>query len=355
MGEPNNALSVYMNRPDRIKSVLEYYIGEKLPDDWRCEEIRGLYTVRNSKGKLSYRQRDFCGKAHAWGTDFRLGIENQDDINLIFPWRLMELDCLTYRTEIEEIQEKNEQENVRYGKEDDFKYRYRKKDRLEPILNLTLYWGRRKWEKPLSIGDMTDMAMLPEELRQLFEDYKIHLIPMRSIPETELEKMDSDLKYVLGLMRRTSSRKKYVEYIQKNWEYFSRIPKSAVDVIDACTNIKNIRKYLRFQDAQGTQSGEEEADMCYALDAIIKDAEEKGKRQGTKQGIQQGVRQGMQRGVKQGIRQGVKQGMQQGVRQGIDRTNRLIQLLLADGRQGDLEKSVIDPRFQKKLFREYRI
>ncbi|MCI9144445.1 MAG: hypothetical protein HFH87_17800 [Lachnospiraceae bacterium] len=79
--------------------------------------------------------------------------------------------------------------------------------------------------------------------------------------------------------------------------------------------------------------------MCYALDAIIKDAEEKGKRQGTKQGIQQGV----------------KQGMQQGVRQGIDRTNRLIQLLLADGRQRDLEKSVTDPRFQKKLFQEYRI
>ena len=67
-----------MNRPDRIKSVLEYYTGEKLPEDWRCEEVRGLYTVRNRKGKLSYRQRDFCGKAHAWGTDFRLWIENQD-------------------------------------------------------------------------------------------------------------------------------------------------------------------------------------------------------------------------------------------------------------------------------------
>ncbi|MCI9141240.1 MAG: hypothetical protein HFH87_01300, partial [Lachnospiraceae bacterium] len=54
MGERNNALSVYVNRPDRIKSVLEYYIGERLPEDWRCEEVRGLYTVRNRKGKLSF-------------------------------------------------------------------------------------------------------------------------------------------------------------------------------------------------------------------------------------------------------------------------------------------------------------
>nr|WP_296480258.1 hypothetical protein [uncultured Acetatifactor sp.] len=65
MGEPNNALSVYMNRPDRIKSVLEYYLGEKLPQDWQCEEVRGLTTLRNGKGKLSFRQRDFYGRGHA--------------------------------------------------------------------------------------------------------------------------------------------------------------------------------------------------------------------------------------------------------------------------------------------------
>ena len=90
---------------------------------------------------------------------------------------------------------------------------------------------------------------------------------------------------------------------------------------------KKTRKHLQFQDAQATQSREEEADMCYALDAIIKDAEKKGKRRGARQGIQQG----------------------------IDRTNRLVQLLLADGRQEDLKKSVTDPPFQKKLFREYHI
>ena len=38
MGEPNNVLNVYMNRPDRLRSVLEYYLGEKLPDKWSFEE-----------------------------------------------------------------------------------------------------------------------------------------------------------------------------------------------------------------------------------------------------------------------------------------------------------------------------
>lgn len=58
MGEPNNALNAYMGRPDRIRSVLEYYIGEKLPEDWSMEKEDSFYTIRNSKGKLSFRQRD---------------------------------------------------------------------------------------------------------------------------------------------------------------------------------------------------------------------------------------------------------------------------------------------------------
>lgn len=103
MGEPNNALKVYMNRPDRIRSVLEYYLGEKLPEDWTCEETGGYVSVRNPNGKLSFRERDYLGKVWAWGVCFKLGLENQNTVNLTYPWRLMELDCLAYGKEIEDI------------------------------------------------------------------------------------------------------------------------------------------------------------------------------------------------------------------------------------------------------------
>lgn len=36
MGEPNAALGVYMNHPGRIRSVLEYYLGQKLPERTVC-------------------------------------------------------------------------------------------------------------------------------------------------------------------------------------------------------------------------------------------------------------------------------------------------------------------------------
>lgn len=334
MGEPNVALGVYMNSPDRIRSVLEYYLGEKLPEDWEWEEIRGFYPTRNSKGKLTYRQRDFVGKACIRGTHFLLGLENQDKINLIFPWRLMEMDCLAYGREIEEISEENRRARKHYGKKDDFLYRFGREDRVKSILNLVLYWGTERWKEPLSLREMMeDFSALPRRLQQLVGDYKVHIIHMRYIPERALQKMDSDLKYVLGLMKRTGSPRRYREYIQENSEFFSRIPKSALDVIDACTNIQYIKEHLQFVRSQ--ESKEEEADMCKALDEIMKNAEN--------------------RGIKKGLKKGLKQGINQGISQGVQQMNRLIQQLLADDRQEDLIRATTDDLFRRKLLTEYHI
>lgn len=322
MGEPNNALNVYMRKTDRIRSVLEYFLGEKLPESWAFESGDGFYTIRNSKGKLSFRQRDCMRRVRTCKSSFYLGLENQETVNLTFPWRLMELDSLAYGTQIEEIQEKNQEMGAKYGAEDDFKYTYRKEDRVLPVLNLTLYWGRKRWERPLSLGDMAELDSLPVKLRDLFEDHRVHLIYMRRIPEEVLEKMDSDLKYVLGIMKRTGSRKKYEKFILENREYFSRMPKSAVDVIDVCTGIKDITDCLEYTLNQET--GEEEADVCKALNDIKKDAEKKG----------------------------MKQGVKQGVKQGETRLGALMQKLLADGRMEDARLAAEDERERSRLYRE---
>ena len=328
MGEPNNALNVYMNRPDRLRSVLEYYLGDELPEDCRLEEEEGFYSVRNSKGKISFRQRDRIKKVIAADFSFLLGLENQHSINLIYPWRLMEMDCRAYGLQIEKLQKKNAGEKRTYEGGDDFKYRYRQDDRLEPVLNLTLYWGKKPWKSPLSLGEMTKIRSLPLKLCELFGDYKVHLIHMRSIPEPELQKMDSDLKYVLGLMKRTGSRKRYEAFILENEAYFSRIPKSAVDVIDACTNIKDIRKHLHFE-TNGEE--EEETDMCKALRDIQKHAE------------------------RQGIKIGERQGERKGEKKGETRLATLMESLFADGRTEDARLASTDEKARKRFYQEYGI
>ena len=49
MGEPNNALKTYMNRPNRIRDLMEYYLGEKLP-----EEILGEPETVNAGRRTAF-------------------------------------------------------------------------------------------------------------------------------------------------------------------------------------------------------------------------------------------------------------------------------------------------------------
>ena len=84
---------------------------------------------------------------------------------------------------------------------------------------------------------------------------------------------------------------------------------------DACANIKDIRESLEF--TLNEESGEEEGDLCKALDEIKRHAEMKGEKRGEKKGAEE--------------------------------------KLLVEGRQEDLLCSTSDSRFQQQLFRKYHI
>ena len=256
---------------------------KKLPDDWTtcCNEASRFYSVKNVRNKMSSRERDIYKKITTETDTFYLGIENQYDVNLIFPWRMMQMDCLAYESQIEEIKGKNRRPDIVFEGVDDFLYRYKEKDRLIPVVNLVLYWGEEEWERPLQLRDMLDETGLPNIMEELVEDYHIHLINMRAIPDEELEKMDSDLKYVLGLLKRTGARKKYQEYIRQNQEFFKRIPKSALDVLLICMNGKRIENYIQYTNGEET----EEIDMCKALEDLVNESIEQGEKIGRVEGM----------------------------------------------------------------------
>ena len=276
MGQKNNVLNIYMNKPERIQSVLEYYIGEKLPKDWAfgCEDASGFYSVVNAKGKVTYRQRDILKRVMTQKGNYLLGIENQENINLTFPWRLMQMDCLAYEGQLEKIRERNKQQNVRYKGADDYLYQYKTSDVLEPVVDLMLYWGKRKWKKPLGMKDMVNTALVPSKIERLLNEYKVHMISMREIPDGALEEMNSDLKYVLGIMKCGNSEEACIQYIKEHETFFRQIPKSAADVINVCMNISKLNDMLEYTQVV---EGEVCADMCKAVDDMIKHSEERGR------------------------------------------------------------------------------
>ena len=62
-------------------------------------------------------------------------------------------------------------------------------------------------------------------------------------------------------MERADRLQSVLEYINKHQEFFRHIPKSAVEVLDVCMNIRDIKSYLVYEK----DDGEEKADMCKAI------------------------------------------------------------------------------------------
>lgn len=281
MGEPNAALNVYMSKKERIRDVCEFYMGEKLSTELEIVVEDGFYSLRGSE-KLTFRERDVLKKVRrADGKKFLLGIENQMTNNLTFPQRILEMDSLEYKRQAEKIREKNKRDGVKYEKKDDFKYGFREEDRMNPVCNLMLYWGKDKSGTPASLKDMVDMEALPEPMKGLFNDYRVHTVSMLEIPDEDLEKMESDIKYVVGMLKRTGRGKEYQQFILEHQEYFRRIPSDACEVIRVCAGIKDLEKYLEMSK----ENGEETVDMCRAIYEIKRDARREGKREGKHEAI----------------------------------------------------------------------
>ena len=70
-------------------------------------------------------------------------------------------------------------------------------------------------------------------------------------------------------------------------------------MLDTYMNLKVMMKVLEYRDEDNGE--EEEADMCIALDAIQRNAIERGLAKGMAQGMAQGIEQGIEKGIEKGI------------------------------------------------------
>jgi len=57
----------------------------------------------------------------------------------------MQRDCLAYERQIEEIPSTNTDKGAMYGPDDDYMYQFTDSDCLKPVINIILYWEKRKW------------------------------------------------------------------------------------------------------------------------------------------------------------------------------------------------------------------
>lgn len=107
--------------------------------------------------------------------------------------------------------------------------------------------------------------------------------------------------------------------------------------IDYCIEHDILKEFLISRRNEVTKNMQLDYTFDRQLELEREDAREEGRKEGRKEGREEGQ----------------KEGKQLGREQGLEMANRLVTLLLSDGRTEDLRRSASDKEYQMQLLKEY--
>ncbi|MFR6306953.1 MAG: Rpn family recombination-promoting nuclease/putative transposase [Mediterraneibacter faecis] len=169
--------------------------------------------------------------------------------------------------------------------------RFRKKDRLIPIISLVFYYSSEPWDGPVDLYDMFQLEGTKEEneiLEKYLPNYKINLVDAERLED--VEKFSDDLQVILTMLRYRDSKEELTDYINENKKFFQNVDYETSQAMKAFLNMKQIPGEAEHK--------EEMIDMCKAIQEMYDD--------GVKDGIQQGVEQGRTELLKEQIQRKLK-------------------------------------------------
>ena len=157
-----------------------------------------------------------------------------------------------------------------------------KEDRLVPVISLILYHGSKPWDGPKSLYDMLEFDASAKEihaLKQVLPDYRLNLIDASNIEHPE--RFCTSLQHVFSMLKYNTDKQKlygYAKQHRKDFQYMD--DDSMMTMLSLLGEQKRLMKILETA-GNGTK---EEADMCIAIDELIKDGKLEGKIEGEIEG-----------------------------------------------------------------------
>lgn len=173
----------FMSDNERFADLMNFYLyqGEKVirPEELMEQDTTEALTIFGISDKNMYVQkwRDILKRViikAAKGCIYVIaGIENQSEINYAMTVKNMLYDAINYGNQV------NEAAKMHRGKKDfsnnaEFLSGFGRKDRLTPVITVTLYWGDDAWDAPRSLHEM--LSTQDETILRHVPDYKLNLI-----------------------------------------------------------------------------------------------------------------------------------------------------------------------------------
>lgn len=289
MGKADIAVKNWLNDRERFADLFngtvfggkQVVLPEELEDMDRETDI--IITDKDRKERGAQRYRDLVKR---WNHEILLAVlacEVQDKTHYAMPVRNMLQDSLTYTDQIRSLwknrgygrnssdgkgqKEKGKGQGMtRHLSAEEYLSRFRKEDRICPVITLVLYYDVKKWDGAVELYDMFRLdASLKKEIliKDYLPNYKINLLDAGCVED--VSRFRTDLQQVFGMLKYRGEKEKLQRYMQENRDYFGQVD---VETYQALGAFLHSGKKLK----EVVDSGEEEQiDMCKALDDIYAD------------------------------------------------------------------------------------
>ncbi len=231
-------------------------------------------TKNRNHRKTKY--RDIIRKL-AFGVNFMvIGIENQEEIHYLMPLRTMEYDVREYARQAAAIRKKVRKKEKLTPAE--FLSGFTKENRLHPCVTFVLYYGDN-WDGGCELHDLLDFTNIPKQLKDLVNNYKIHLIEIKKIQDTGVFR--TDLKQVFDFIRYSKDKQKLRELVE-NDDTYQCLDEDAYDMVALYTNSTELIE-RKNQNKEG-----DGVNMCQAIKEMLQDERAEGHAEGRAEGHAEG-------------------------------------------------------------------
>ena len=270
MGKTDGITKAYMRENEIFADVFNFYIykGKQVIDPTQLQPLDtaeiGIPFGGKEGEEVVQKYRDVLKRLTVKQDDkmtyLLLGIEDQTRIHYAMPVRNIIYDALQYGKQVEEIARRHAKEKDHKGRsQDEYLSGFYKEDRIIPVITLVIFFGAKRWDGPLSLHEM--MVEQPQEIMDLVQDYRIHLIQPATLSDEDLEKFHTSMREVMSFIKYSDDKSKIRSLLKSN-PRFRSLRREAAMVIDEYTNMEFV-----FDE-------EDKVNMCKGVQGMIDDAVE---------------------------------------------------------------------------------
>ena len=290
MGKGNAAVREWMSNPVRFSDLYNGIVfqGKQvvLPEELELAEGETDILLEDKKQKVQeiHRYRDIVMRWKKGALLVLLACENQEKVHYAMAVRNMLYDSLSYVGQIQQLWKEREKEEKQKMTAPEYLSKWKKDDRLVPVITLVFYYDTDKWDGSTDLYGMLQWGEADQELiKKYVPNYQINLVDAGNLEH--LERFQSDLQEILGMLKCRGNKKELLDYMSKREEYFRNVDEETYQVMrEFLHSEKLLKEKVEKIDGKGT------VDMCKALEELYNDGIELGIEQGREQGIERGIR-----------------------------------------------------------------